>query len=149
MIALSMRRWTVMGLAIALFSMPLVVGLFIALQIPLTAQNVRLREIVLFAFAATLSLIIRNKEHLTWGSVGLNRRPLGNSALWVALTLVGVVLAGSLAFGIIKLFKLPVGSSDSQVFDALPTWVMLVVIIRAGSSKNFSIADMRSNGCSH
>jgi CAAX protease family protein len=132
MIALPMRRWTVMGLAIALFSMPLAVGLFTALQIPLTAQNVLLREIILFAFAATLLLIIRNKEHLTWGSVGLNRPPLGNTALWVAITLVGVVLAGALAFGIIKLFKLPVGSSDSQAFDALPKWVMLVVIIRAG-----------------
>jgi membrane protease YdiL (CAAX protease family) len=132
MIGLPMRRWTVMGLAIALFSMPLAVGLFTALQIPLTAQNVLLREIILFAFAATLLLIIRNKEHLPWVSVGLNRPPLGNTALWVAITLVGVVLAGALAFGIIKLFKLPVGSSDSQAFDALPKWVMLVVIIRAG-----------------
>jgi hypothetical protein len=43
-----------------------------------------------------------------------------------------VAVALSLAFGFIKLFGLPVGSVDSKAYDALPTWVLLVVIIRAG-----------------
>ena len=132
MIEPPMRRWTMLGLALALFSMPFVIGLFTALRVPLTTQNVLLREIILFALAALVLFIIRRKEHLGWDSVGLQRPALGNTLLWVLITFAGVAVALSLAFGFIKLFKLPVGSSDSAAYDALPTWVLLVVIVRAG-----------------
>src|SRR5215468_7148729 len=127
-----MRRWTMMGLALALFSMPFVIGLFTAFRVPLTAQNILLRETILIALAALVLFIIRRKERLSWGSVGLQRPALGNTALWVMITFVGVALAIAVAFGFIKLFGLPVGSVDSKAYDALPTWVLLVVIIRAG-----------------
>ena len=52
MIETSSRRWTLLGLAIALFSMQLVIGLFTTFRVPLTTQNVLLREIIVFAFAA-------------------------------------------------------------------------------------------------
>ncbi len=48
------------------------------------------------------------------------------------IAFVGVVFAGALAFGIIKLFHLPFGSVDSASYDASPKWVLLLVIIRAG-----------------
>jgi uncharacterized protein len=132
MIALPMRRWTMVGLALALFSMPFVIGLFNAFRVPLTTQNVLLRETILFALAAFVLFISRKKERLGWASVGLQRPALGNTAIWVLITFVGVALAIALAFGFIKLFSLPLGNVDSKAYDALPTWVLLVVIIRAG-----------------
>jgi uncharacterized protein len=131
MIALPIRRWTVVGLLVALFSGPLVSGLFAVLRIPLTAQNVLFQTAILFACAALLLFIIRRKEHLGWDSVGLQRPPLGNTAIWVVVTFVGVLVALAMAFALIKLFHLPVGSMDSQALEALPKWVLLVAIIRA------------------
>src|SRR4030095_7696021 len=70
MIAAPTRRSTMVGLALALFSMPLVSGLFTAFRVPLTTRNVLLREIILFALAALVLFIIRRKEQ------GVNlRRP--------------------------------------------------------------------------
>ena len=132
MIDASRRGWTLVGLAFALGAMPLVIGLFNILRVPWTTQNVLAREIALFACAAFVLFIIRNKERLGWDSVGLQRPALGSTALWVLIAFVGVVFAGALAFGIIKLFHLPFGSVDSASYDALPKWVLLLVIIRAG-----------------
>ena len=132
MIALPVRRWTIVGLLIVLFSMPLVSALFTVLRIPLTAQNVLFREAILFTCAALLLFIVRRKERLGWDSVGLQRPPLGNTAIWVGVTFVGVLVALAMAFALIKLFHLPVGSSDFQALEAFPTWLLLVVIIVAG-----------------
>jgi hypothetical protein len=52
MIALPVRRWTIVGLLVALFSMPLVSALFTVLQIPLTAQNVLFQQAILFTWAS-------------------------------------------------------------------------------------------------
>lgn len=131
------RRWTVVGLVIAFFAMPLVLGLFSATRIQWTIQNVVLRELTLFAAAAGVAFIIRRKEHLGWDSVGLHRPAMGRTALWVVLTIVGVVVAATLGFGLIKLFKLPMGSSDSAKYDLLPTWALLVTLVRAGFVEEF------------
>jgi len=132
MITLPVRRWTIVGLLVALFSGPLVSALFAVLRIPLTPQNVLFQTAILFACAALLLFIIRRKERLGWDSVGLQRPPLGNTAIWVVVTFVGVLVALAMAFALIKLFHLPVGSSDFQALEAFPTWVLLVVIIVAG-----------------
>jgi len=71
------------------------------------------------------------KERLGWDSVGLQRPPLGNTAIWVVVTFVGVLVALAMAFALINLFHLPGGSMDSQALAALPKWVLLVAIIRA------------------
>jgi membrane protease YdiL (CAAX protease family) len=128
----SKRPWTLAGLVIALFAMPLVIGLFNAFEIPWTTQNVVLRELALLASAGALLFVILPKERLGWGSVGLERPAAGNTALWVLITMLGIALAIALAFGVIKLFELPLGSVDSSAYDALPIWVLLFVIIRAG-----------------
>jgi CAAX protease family protein len=133
----SMRRWTRTGLAIALLAIPLVIGLFNALRMPLTTPNVMLRESALFAWAAALAFIIRRKEGLGWDSVGLQRPAAGGTAVWVLITILGVALAIAMAFGVIKLLGLPVGSVDSSAFDRLPTSVMLLVIVRAGFVEEF------------
>ena len=137
MIDLTTRRWTMIGIAVALFGMPLVLGVFSAFRVPLITQNILIREIILFALAAAVLLIIKRKEHLDWDSVGLQRPAVGTTALWVLITFGGVLLAGALAFGVIKFFNLPVGSSDSGAYDVLPTWLLLLVIVRAGFLEEF------------
>jgi len=132
MSTLPVRRWTIVGLLVALFLGPLVSPLFTVLRIPLTAQNLLCQTAILFACAALLLFIIRRKERLGWDSVGLQRPPLGNTAIWVVVTFVGVLVALAMAFALIKLFHLPVSSSDSQALFSLPTWVLLVAIVRAG-----------------
>jgi len=104
MIALPVRRWTIVGLLIALFLGPLVSPLFTVLRIPLTAQNLLFQTAILFTCAALPLFIIRRKERLVWDSVGLQRPPLGNSAIWVGVTFVGVPVALPMAFTLIKLF---------------------------------------------
>jgi membrane protease YdiL (CAAX protease family) len=133
----SRRRWSVAGLAIALFAMPLVVGLFTALRIPWTAQNIVIRELTILASAGALVFIIRRKELLGWESVGLQRASAGKTALWVLITIPCVALALVLAFGVIHLFRLPVGSADASKFDQLPVWILVLVIMRAGFVEEF------------
>jgi CAAX protease family protein len=130
-------RWTYVGLGIALAAMPLVVGFFNFLHVPWNTRNVVSRELVLLALAGVLALIIRRKERLGWSSVGLGRPKLGSTALWVLITFGGVVAAAALAFGIAALFHWPVGSADSNSYDALPGWVLLLVILRAGFVEEF------------
>jgi membrane protease YdiL (CAAX protease family) len=124
--------WTLVGLAVAILATPLVVGLFTALQVPLTPLNVLLREIALFGLAIVLAVIIRRRERLGWDSVGLRRVGASTTLLWVLIAIVGVLVAGSLAFGVIRLLGVPLDRVDSAAYDALPVSVLLIVIIRAG-----------------
>ena len=64
MIALPVRRWIIVGLLIALFSMPLVSALFTLLRIPLTAQNVLFREAILFTCGPFCCLL--SEERSAW-----------------------------------------------------------------------------------
>lgn len=126
----SLRVYT--GLVIALFSLPVVVGVYNVRQIPLTVQNVLIRELIIFALAGVLLLFIKYKEGLDWDSIGMQRPSAGNTALWVLITSIGVTLSFALAFGIINICGWSYGSADPSAFDALPAWVLLVVIVRAG-----------------
>ena len=126
------RPWVLTGLAIALISLPVVVGIYNVWQIPLTVQNVLIRETIIFAFGGLLLLLIKYKEGFGWDSIGMQRPLAGNTALWVLITSVGVILAFALAFGIINICGWSFGSSGSSAFDALPAWVLLVVVVRAG-----------------
>src|SRR4029450_9840224 len=107
--ALPIRRWTIVGLLVALFSGPLVSALFTVLRIPLTAKNVLFQTGILFALAARLLFFSRRKERSGWDSVGLQRPPLGHTAICVVVTFVGVLVALAMAFALIKLFHLPGG----------------------------------------
>ena len=130
--------WTAAGLAIALFAMPVVVGLFNILEIPVTTPNVLLREIAIFACAGALALVIRRKERLGWDSVGLQRPRLEQTALWSAITLVVVAAALALALGVSALCGWPFGNSPSaKAFEALPLWVVFFVVLRAGFVEEF------------
>jgi membrane protease YdiL (CAAX protease family) len=118
----STRTFTYIGLAIALFGLPLVVALFNAFAGPRTAGSTLLRELAIFALAAFLVYLIRNRERLGWDSV---------------ITILGCAAAIAASLALINLFGLRFGSADAASFDALPTWVMLLVILRAGVIEEF------------
>jgi CAAX protease family protein len=124
--------WTLLGLAIALASLPIIIATFTVFDIPRTTANLLIREIVIFALAGFLLALIRSKEKLGWNSVGLERPAIGNSALWMLITIVGVVLAMAAAFGLIHLFGWSFGESDATSSHAVPLWLTLLIVIRAG-----------------
>lgn len=131
------RRWTAIGLVVAFFGMPIIIGLFSATEIPWTIRNVALRELALFGLAGGLAFIIRNKERLGWESVGLRRPAAGNTALWVLITILGAAVSIAVAFSLIKLLNLSVGSADSAKYELLPLWVLMLAIGRAGFIEEF------------
>jgi membrane protease YdiL (CAAX protease family) len=118
--------------------MPLIVGLFVWLEIPWTPRNVLFREFAIFACAGLLGFVIRRKEGLGWDSVGLQRPPAKQTVVWVLITIPVMALALALAMGISQLFHLPMGhSADASKFAQLPAWVLLIVIARAGFVEEF------------
>jgi membrane protease YdiL (CAAX protease family) len=132
------KRWPLLGLFLSLLAAPLLIGLFTVLHVPITTGSIVLREVLLvFGLGGFLAFIIRRKERLGWDSVGLQRPGLANTALWVVLTLLFVVPALALAFGLIKLLALPFGSPDAAAFEKLPPLVILLVIARAGFIEEF------------
>ena len=128
----SSRLWTLIGLGIALLGLPIVVEVWRHVVAARTAQNIVVRELIVFALVAVLLYIVRRKERLGWDSVGLNRPKLGNTALWVFLALLGVAVAITIALGAIHLFGLRFGSADARTFEALPLWVRVLIFVRAG-----------------
>lgn len=128
----SARAWTNLGLGIALFGLPLVVEFFRRVVGPRTAENTVARELIILALVAVLLWIIRRKERLGWDSVGLGRPKPGSTALWVLIAMVGAAVAIAISFAIIHVLGLRFGSPDVKSFDALPAWVMVLVIVRAG-----------------
>ncbi len=126
------RAWTLLGLGIALFGLPLVVEFFRHVVGPRTVQNTVARELIILALVAVLLWIVRRREKLGWDSVGLSRPKLGSTALWVLIAMLGAAVAIAISFAIIHLLGLQFGSADAKSFGALPVWVMALVIVRAG-----------------
>jgi membrane protease YdiL (CAAX protease family) len=126
------RGWTGIGLAVALFGMPLLVGPIQAYVGPRTTANTLGRELAIFAMAAFVAYIVRRRENRGWDSVGLARPALANTALWVLIALFGTIAAIAVSFGIIKLFGLRFGSGSSGGGETLPIWLILLVVMRAG-----------------
>jgi uncharacterized protein len=126
------RAWTILGLAIALGGLPLVVEFFRHVVGPRTVENTVARELIILALVVLLFWIIRRKEKLGWDSVGLGRAKPGSTALWVLIAIVVSAVAITISFGIIHVLNLHFGSPDAQGLDTLPTWVLVLVIVRAG-----------------
>ena len=126
------REWTVIGLVVALLGIPLVMAVYTMLDVPRTAGSVLARELIVFAMAGILLWLIRSREGLGWNSVGLQRPAPANTALWVVLTFFGVGIAFALAMGVARLVGWQLGGDDTPQQQALPLWVILVVVVRAG-----------------
>lgn len=126
------KGWTILGLLVALFWIPLLSialgGLGIQWSVPVIVG----REIAIFGVAGLVLAILRRKEGLPWRAVGLGPVRWWHTALLAILTIVatGFVLAATLF--VISFLRLPVGGPEAARFAALPLWVTLLIVTRAG-----------------
>ena len=73
----STRSWTFLGLAIALFGIPLVVTAFKLAGVTRADSAATVgRELLILALVALLLWIVRTREHLPLSSIGLKRQPI-------------------------------------------------------------------------
>jgi uncharacterized protein len=119
---------TWVGLFIALFGM-LLVRQAINFHWPSpTFDSALAKELGNWLCAAVLILIIAKGERLPFTSIGIGTAPLGKSLLWgLALAFVSLVAGGLVAhltqYG---------HRENATVFDKLPTWLVTLIVIRAG-----------------
>ena len=83
---------TYLGLALALFGVPLLIFIFQSQAVPgpYTNQFVIAKELSIFALTGILLLLITKGEKLGLNSIGLHNRNWGKSILW---GLFGMVIA--------------------------------------------------------
>ncbi len=126
------NAWVYVGLALALFAIPLLVFIFRQVFGPATAGVAIARELTIFAGAALLIWSLRSREQLSLAAIGLVALPAGRLAGWTLVTLVACVVALAIGLVCVQLFGLRFGSAPGTVSVELPMWVTVVVMLRAG-----------------
>jgi membrane protease YdiL (CAAX protease family) len=125
------RNWTLVGLAIALFALPLITASFrFAWGSPQSSAAYLARELALFVVLGVLLWIVLKREQLPLSSLGLRSDKVGRSVLWGLLgaVLCAVGLAACLAA--ISYFGLRFGGGGASQFSP-PIWASLVTVLRA------------------
>jgi membrane protease YdiL (CAAX protease family) len=120
------RTWV--GLCIALFALPVIRQLFRWINPTPGTGLLSARELMMFATAAGLLLLVKRWERLPLGSIGLGTSAWWKSILWgfVAAVVCGgvaVVLAGLTGYG---------HGAASATFDRSPLWLVTLIVFRAG-----------------
>jgi uncharacterized protein len=128
------RTWTHVGLVVALFGLPAIVGGYhFLIPVPTEIATV-VRELLIIAMTAALIWIVLIKEKLPLSSIGISGDRLGRSLAWgVGLTIVifAVVIAILAAFSALGI-QYGEGPS-SRISPSM--WVTLLTVIRAGVSE--------------
>lgn len=124
------KSWTVAGLLLALFGIPLIATGFRLAFAPLSPELTVARELAIFAGAGLLLWLVRRGEGLPWSSIGFRRLAPGRSALAVLLGLLACVAATAIGLGLIQVAGLPFGHTAPAIKPSL--WVVTLVVLRAG-----------------
>jgi membrane protease YdiL (CAAX protease family) len=124
--------WTYVGLAIALFAMPLLAFVFRQAFGPATTEVALARELAMFSCAAILIWIVRSREGQSLASLGFVRLPAGRLVGWTLITLLGCAVALAVGLLCVQLLGLRFGSAPGAVTVKLPLWVTSLVVLRAG-----------------
>ena len=126
---------TYIGLAIALFGVPLLIFIFqtTASPGPFTNAFVLTKELSIFALTGILLLLIVKGEKLGLDSIGLHNRHWGKSILW---GLLGVVIAAAALALLLFIFS-KVGikfgeGGEIQRYKNVSLWVISLMVLRAG-----------------
>jgi membrane protease YdiL (CAAX protease family) len=78
-----------------------------------------------------LLFIIKNKEQLDWSAVGLARPELRDTALWVLITLIGVIIAAVLPMSVPTAFnRWPLFGITYKAFELTARWVPFLIVVR-------------------
>lgn len=128
----STLHWTYLGLAIALFAVPIVAMGFRNFLGPVTASVAVARELTMFAAAGVLLWIVRRREGRTLESIGFTGARAGQIALWTLIAVIACVAALAIGLVAVNLLDLRFGSAPGAVRTPLPLWVQFIVVLRAG-----------------
>jgi CAAX protease family protein len=126
---------TYLGLALALFGVPLLIFIFQsqAAPGPYTNQFVIAKELSIFALTGILLLLITKGEKLGLNSIGLHNRNWGKSILWGLLGMVIAIAALALLLFIFSKAGIKFGEgAESARYKNVSLWVMTLMVLRAG-----------------
>jgi membrane protease YdiL (CAAX protease family) len=127
------NRVTWIGLCISLFSLIVVSRLFHAFATQPGTALALAREATMFACAGLLLFIVRRRERLPLASIGIGTSPLWKSLAW------GVVMAAACVVpaALIAKYAGYGHSAASHMFDHVPVWLILLIVVRAGVVEEF------------
>jgi uncharacterized protein len=126
---------TYLGLALALFGVPLLIYLFQSRVAagPYTNHFVITKELSIFALTGVLLLLITKGEKLGLDSIGLHNRNWGKSILWGLIGTVIVIAALALLLFIFPKVGIKFGQGgESDRYKNVSLWVMTLMVLRAG-----------------
>ena len=117
-----------MGLFLSLFAMVVIRHAFVFFVPEMTLASAILKEVLIWASAAALIVIIRRGEHLSFRSIGLGTCRWWKSIAWgLVIAIVSAAVLGSLAhitgYG---------HGPGSAAFEKLPLWLITLIVLRAG-----------------
>jgi membrane protease YdiL (CAAX protease family) len=121
-------RATWVGLFLSLFAMVVIRQAFVFFVPEITFAAAILKEILIWASAAALLIIIRRGERLPFRSIGLGICRLWKSIAWGSvIAVVSAAAVGGLAY----LTGYGHGPG-SAAFEKLPLWLITLIVVRAG-----------------
>lgn len=126
------KRWTLAGLAIALFGLPAIVALYNWQVATPSDATIAVREIIILALTALLLWIVVGRERLPLSSIGLNFDRPGRSlarALILLVVIFAVLLAILAGYGALGIKY----GEGAKIAPSL--WVALLTVFRAGISE--------------
>jgi CAAX protease family protein len=121
-------RATWVGLFLSLFAMVVIRQAFVFFVPEITFAAATLKEMLIWASAAALLIIIRRGERLPFRSIGLGTCHWWKSIAWgLAIAVVSAAVVGGLAY----LTGYGHGPG-SAAFEKLPLWLVTLIVVRAG-----------------
>jgi uncharacterized protein len=117
------------GLLLSLFGMLGIRWLILHFSAdPRGPHAVFIRELLYFALALVLLLLVRFKEKRPLSSIGIGTSVWWKSLVWGILT---CLVCGGVALALAKLTHYT-GGEAGKAFGRLPTWLITLVVVRAG-----------------
>jgi membrane protease YdiL (CAAX protease family) len=121
-------RATWAGLFLSLFAMVIIRQAFVFFAPEITFASAILKEVLIWASAAALLVIIRRGEGLPMRSIGLGTSRWWKSIAWgFVLAILSAVVVGALAY--VTGYGHGLGSA---AFEKLPLWLITLIVLRAG-----------------
>ncbi len=126
---------TLIGLAIALFGVPLLLYVFAGLapEGPFANSFVTLRELCVLGLTGLLILYVLRVEKLGLDSIGLHNRNWGKSLLLALIILVASFAVLALLLFLFPLIGISFGQGGEALrYEGVSPWAILLMVIRAG-----------------
>lgn len=124
------RTWTWIGLAIALFGLPLIVFVYrLVVSDPGAGGAVAVRELLILALVAFLLWIVRSREGLPLSSIGIGPAGLWRSLAWGWACFVLVVAGLAACLGLFAVLGVHYGEGGSV---SVSLWATALTVARAG-----------------